>query len=184
MNKDNSDNKVLLKEFSEFITSDSVTAPPNLSNQILGFVSSDLNPSPWKVFTKASLIQAVTGFIVLLFCPQFGLSITGIHGIMHILMQYGEGVCMFGCGALFVGSSLFVSSLVLKAEEVRVLRRNRTLQTALLSLLTIGAFLCLGGEVIGLVTLAWFAGSILGGIGTLELGWTARRWIRSKVIYG
>lgn len=179
----NSDNKTWLNEFSEFIAVDAGSAPRELGTQIRSLVSNDLNPSPWKVFSKASLVQVIVGFVVLLFCPQFGLSLTGVHGIMHLLMQYGEGVCMFGCGALFVGSSLFVSSLVLKTDEVRILRRNRVLQTALLSLLTVGAFLCLGGEVIGLVTLAWLSGSILGGIGTLELGWATRRWVREKVMY-
>ncbi|MDZ4676358.1 MAG: hypothetical protein SGI74_02520 [Oligoflexia bacterium] len=178
------DNKTWIKEFTGFVDAESVQPPLGLSENILKRVREDLNPSAWKVFSKISLIQALVGFAVLLFCPQFGFSLTGSHGIMHVLMQYGETVCMFGCGVIFAGSSLLASVIAMRPEEVQVLRKNKTLQLILLTLLTVGTFLCLGAEVFETLTLAWMAGSILGGITSLELGWVTRRWIRQKVIYG
>lgn len=182
MKKKHTDNWT--KEFSKFLETDPVAVPNEIGAPVLHQVEQDLNPSPWRVFRKAGLIQVVMGFITLLFCPQFGLSLTGIHGIMHVFMRYGDTACMFGCGLLFAGSSLLVSSIALSPDEVRAFRKHRTLQFALLGLLTMGTFLCLGAEVWETLTLVWLAGYFLGGIASLELGWMARRWIRSRVIYG
>jgi len=175
-------NQHWLTEFTEFVETPLSDAPSELGRNIRSYVIRELNPNPWGIFTKISFVQVITGFVTLLFCPQFGLSFTQSHGLLHLLMKYGEAVCMFGCGVLFVGSSLFVSSLILKRDEVRVLRKNRLLQTAVLSFLTVGTFLCFGAEVIGPLTLAWLAGSILGGIATLEMGSHLRKW-GTKVIY-
>jgi len=176
--------KSLAEEFAEFMKCESYVVPPEVGEKILRRVTADLNPSAWTVFSKVGVVQAIVGLVSLLFCPQFGFSLTGSHGIMHFFMQFGMSVCMAACGTLFVGTSLLISALVLRADEVRVLRRNRILQVAALSLLTAGAFFCLGAEVLELVTLAWLGGAILGGMGTLELGWRARQGVRKWVMYG
>lgn len=178
------DTKAWLEDFSDFMEAKPDPVPSSLEQRTLQMVSRALNPSPVAVFFKAGLIQIVVGFISLLFCPQFGLSLTGIHGIMHFMMQFGERACMFGCGTLFAGSSLLFSSVLLTSDEVRTLRKHEILQVTLLSLLALGSFLCLGAEIFETVTLLWLAGSVLGGIGFLELGWVTRRWIRSRVMYG
>lgn len=180
---DFSNSSVWVTEFIHFVEAKPVEPPRDLSREILLCIGKELNPDPWKVFSKASFIQVVTGFITLLFCPQFGYSLTGAHGIMHLLMKFGDALCMFGCGSLFVGSSLLFSALLLKTEEVAVLRKHRLLQTSLMSLLVVGAFFCLGAEVLETITLAWIGGSILGGIASLELGWITRQWLKAKVIY-
>ncbi len=174
----------LNKEFDEFQHGSEVRPPISLTEKVLAFVHKDLNPSAWSVFSKLALVQVLVGFATLLFCPQFGYSPTGIHGIMHVFMQFGNTVCMAACGALFVGSSLLMASFVLKAPEVRVLRSHRLLQVTLISLMAVGTFLCLGAEVFELLTLAWIIGSVVGGLSSLEIGWQVRQRLRARVSYG
>ncbi len=108
-------------------------------------------------------------------CPQFGLSLTSSRGLMPYLMEYGESVCMLGCGVLFMGLSFLVASLALRPEEVTVLRRNRVLQISLLALLSLGAFAGFGGEVAPALGMVWALGAIVGGSALLQFGWTIRR---------
>src|SRR3989344_5034794 len=116
------------KDFTEFSAAEPAYVPEPLSNSIVEQVQSDLHPSAFRVFTKTALIHSVVGASTLLICPQFGLSLTGSHGLMHYLMQYGASVCMLGCGALFTAVSLLVAALVLRPEEVRALRERQVLQ--------------------------------------------------------
>jgi hypothetical protein len=163
-------------EFEEFLNLEEGIVPPSdVSNRILSTVHSDLNPPAINVFGKTSLIHFVIGGATLLFCPQFGFSVTSSMGLMPYLMRYGDGVCMLGCGALFTSLSLLATSFVLRPEEVRVLERNRVVQVAALSTLSLGALLCFGSSIVLTLGLVWFLGALLGGIASLELGWFIRR---------
>lgn len=162
-------------DFREFLDADSSAPPAVLSDGVVKHVRAELNPSFWKILSKLALIQAASGAVSLLYCPQFGLSFTSGHGLMHYLMQYGATVCMVGCGALFTGLSLLVASLLLRPEEVRVLRSHRLLQATVISALSLGAFACAGATMVGGLALVWAGGAILGAITTLELGWSIRR---------
>lgn len=163
------------KDFAEFLSAEDVSVPDALSRRLTARIRSELNPSPWTVFGKVALIQFLIGSASLLFCPQFGVAFTSSMGIMPYLMRFGDGVCMLGCGAVFTSLSLLVSSLVLPPEAVRVLKRGRILQLVSLATLSLGAFLCVGGEVVATLGLAWILGALLGGAATLELGWRIRR---------
>lgn len=166
----------LNEEFDEFLNSKENIAPPNnLSNRIFGMIHNDLNPSSWKVFGKTSLIHSVVGGATLLFCPQFGLSYTSSMGLMPYLMNYGEGACMLGCGAVFTSISLLLTAFLLRPEEVRVLEKNKVLQIGVLSTLSLGAMICLGAEVVTTLAFVWMLGALLGGIASLEFGWLMRR---------
>jgi hypothetical protein len=184
MNDNKFNNQEWLKEFSTFLSVDEIRPPAHVEAAIKTAVERSLNPNPWSVFSKVAFVQVIVGFISLLFCPQFGFSPTGTMGLMSILMSYGMGVCMAGCGFFFLGSSLLSSSLVLRPEEVQVLYRNRFLQIALVSLLAVGTFLCLGAEIFEVLTLSWMGGSIVGGLISLEVGWKFRKWIRNRIVYG
>ena len=165
------------EEFVEFLNQDSGVFPPNdVSNRFLRMIHQDLNPSALKVFGKTSLIHSVVGGFTLLFCPQFGLSYTSSMGLMPYLMKYGEGACMLSCGAVFTSLSLLVTAFLLRPEEVRVLEKNKVLQIGVLSTLSLGAMICLGGEVVFTLALVWMLGALLGGIASLELGWLFRRF--------
>jgi len=162
-------------EFAEFSAAESSEVPDTLSGAILSRVKSDLHPSAFHVFAKTAAIHAVVGAFTLLGCPQFGLSYFGNHGLMHYLMQYGDNVCMLGCGAFFTMFSLLVASFVLRPEEVRAFKGNEILQLASLVTLSIGAFLFAGGTIVFTLALIWSLGAILGGAISLEAGWAYRK---------
>lgn len=168
------------RDFAEFASVEPGAVPATLSSSILDRVRSDLHPSAFKVFGKTAAVHTLVGAGTLLFCPQFGLSFTSSHGLMHYLMQFGESVCMLGCGAFFTALSLLVASLVLRPEEVRALKERQVLQLAFLSTLSLGAFLCLGGEVVLSLGLIWTLGAIIGGAASLEAGWAYRRYSARK----
>lgn len=164
------------KEFSEFATSEPVQVSEAVTSSIGDQVRSDLHPSALRVFAKTALIHAFVGGATLLACPQFGVSFTGGHGLMHYLMQYGDSVCMLGCGAFFTAFSLLVASLVLRPEEVRAIKGNQILQLALLTTLSLGAFLFIGGQIVLTLALIWSLGAIIGGAVSLEAGWAYRKF--------
>lgn len=163
------------KEFAEFSAAEPTTVPEALSNAVFARVEADLHPSAFRVFTKTAAIHTIVGAITLVACPQFGLSYFGNHGLMHYLIQYGESVCMLGCGAFFTVFSLLVASLVLRPEEVRAFKGNEILQLASLVTLSIGAFLFAGGTIVLTLALIWSLGAIVGGAISLEAGWAYRK---------
>lgn len=167
--------KRLREEFREFTTFDRVPVPKSVSEQILTQVRSDLNPTIASVFLKMTMIHFLVGVATLALCPQFGVSLTSGMGLMTYLMQFGESVCMLGCGAFFTGLSLLVASLALRPEEVSVLCRTRVLQIGSLAALSLGALIGVGGEVVASFGLIWILGAIVGGTGFLQLGWTIRK---------
>lgn len=162
-------------DFMEFMESEEVAIPHAVSARVTDSIHRQLNPSFWQILLKLVLIQSGAGAISLLYCPQFGVSLTNSHGLMHYLMQHGEIVCMVGCGALFTGSSLLVASFALRPEEVRAFREHRLLQMTAVSALSVGAFFCVGGTIVGGLALVWALGAIVSGMATLELGWSLRR---------
>lgn len=165
-----------MQEFQEFMSIEPTDPHERLSQQILSRVHSDLNPPVLKVFLKLSLIHAVVGATTLLFCPQFGVNLLGGMGLMTLFMKWGEQACMLGCGAVFMGTSLLVASFVLRAEEVRVIRKTELLQVAALGLLSFGVFLCAGLVAVFGLSFFWLLGSLIGGLVTLEAGWALRNW--------
>ncbi len=169
-------------EFREFADSEAIAVPEAVSAQLFETVHEELNPKALSVFTKVVLFQAIVGFVSLLFCPQFGISLTSSLGIMPYLMKFGESVCMLGCGALFAGLSLMAASLFLRPEEVRALKQHEVLHLVSLATLSLGAFLCLGGEVVFTLGLVWLFGAVLGGVVSLETGWALRRVLAGRVL--
>ncbi|MBK9294165.1 MAG: hypothetical protein IPM57_06920 [Oligoflexia bacterium] len=163
-------------DFKEFTEIEPIRPPQKITEQLFIFVHRDLNPNPWYIFSKLSLIHFVVGIVTLSFCPQFGVRFFGEGiGVMRFFLQFGTYGCMVLCGAFFVGSSFFVSSLVLGFEELRVLRRHRTLQISALTLVSLGAFIMLDAEVLLVYALAWIIGSIFGGLAMFELGRIIRK---------
>lgn len=158
------------REFKDFVEAGEIAPPCSLSSRILGDIRSDLNPTLWRVFGKLMGIQAAVGSASLLLCPQFGIGPIRHSGLKEVLMSLGDHGCMLGCGAFFLGSSAFVASFCLRPEEIRVIRRGEVLQFALLGVLSLGAFVCLGQGIVPGLALLWFLGSVLGGVLTLELG--------------
>lgn len=170
------------RDFSEFLGAKPCEAPESTSQNVFSQIHDELNPSAFRVFAKVSVIQVVVGFVTLLFCPQFGVSITSSHGLMPYLMEFGDSVCMLGCGAVFTSLSLFTASLLLRPEEVRAIKQNQVLLLASLSTLSLGVLIFFGGEVVFAMGLAWLLGSIVGSALTLEAGWALRKSIVRRVL--
>lgn len=169
-------------EFNEFMAGESIEFPRQAKESVMDQVKRDLNPSMLRIFVKLGAIQAVIGTIVLLFCPQFGVSLTDEHRLMHVFMRFGVQGCMFACGALFVGISLLVSAYILNLDELRILRKHQPLQISALSLASMFVFFLLGADIFEILAIAWLAGAIIGGIALLELG-RATRIYGKRVIY-
>lgn len=170
------------KEFEEFMSTAPVEVPTELNTNILAKVHQALNPSPFWIFTKISIIHLFVGSFTLLLCPQFGVSPMGGMGIMRYLMQFGEKVCMLGCGALFLSLSLLVATIfVLNRDEIRVLRSHRIGQIGILSTLSLAAFLAFGMTSIEVASLFWLLGATMGGMLSLELSWMVRIFIKGAL---
>jgi hypothetical protein len=166
-------------DFQDFQTVSPMAPPRDLSDRVQLLIRHELNPSPWKVFAKLSGIHFVIGTVTLALCPQFGFRLVGDGmGLMTYFMGLGVHGCMAACGALFVGSSLAAAGLLLKPEEVRVLRQQQVLQLAALSLLSLGAFLMVDAEILVGFAFAWALGSLLGGALMLELSWGLRKRVQ------
>ena len=168
-------------EFAEFLIAEPVEVPTYLSNKVLNQIHEELNPSSLAVFIKLSFIHFIVGFVTLLFCPQFGVSVTSQLGLMPYLMRFGHEVCTFACGSIFVGTSILISTFYLNPEEIKVLRHYGFLQFLALATLSIGFFVAFGAEIVLSLGLIWLAGATLGGVLTLDMGWAFRRRFLFKV---
>ena len=173
-----------ITEFQDFMSGVEVQPPQKLGSEILSTVHESLNPRAWIVFSKVALIHLIVGTTTLLFCPQFGVNLLGGMGLMAVFMRFGEFACMLGCGAVFLGASALTSSFILRPEEVRTIRKTELLQFSILGLLSISVFICTGTAAIGGLAIAWFLGSVLGGLATLELGWMIRTQFRRRLVHG
>lgn len=166
------------EEFRCFLDGPRSSPPRILSSNIKSMVNKELNPSPQAVLAKLFAIHFVSGSVALFFCPQFGIGFHSqgapLYGVFRWLGEYG---CMLVCGAFFLGTTSFFAAILLKLQEVRVIRKSKGLQWALLSLLSIGFFLALREQesVIPLSLVAtWFVGSLMGGASVFGLSYFFR----------
>jgi len=175
MKYDEKSEQVWGRDFQEFMNSESLEPPKAVTENIFAVVHRDLNPPAMKVFAKLALLHALVGTLTLFLCPQFGVSLSGGIGFMQYFMKLGNHACMLACGIIFMSASLLIASLVLRPEEVRVIRKTRLLSLGTLGLLSLGGFLCLEGtQVIEILALIWLFGTVMGGIIGLALGWRIR----------
>lgn len=162
-------------DFKEFQNTKAINPPDALSSKILDQVKRDLHPSAFKVFSKLSIIHFLVGVATLAICPQFGLKLFGDDlGLMSVFMHFGHYGCMMACGFFFLGSSVCVASLILKPEELRVIRANRLAQFLSLALLSLGFFIMVDTEILALYAFLWLIGSLCGALTMTEVVWAFR----------
>ena len=166
----------LQQEFKEFMEASPIDPPQKLFSTILGQIHKRMSPSPFLVFAKIALIVAFVGVFNLTLCPQFGLSFARESGLMQFFMSFGEHGCRIACGIFFLGSGLFVATLVLQPEDIRVARKTRFIQISALGALALVGFVALGGDVYFKAAIFWLLGSVIGGLCTLEVGFVLKKW--------
>ena len=71
------------KEYQEFMISEGVDPPASLSESVHSWVSAKLSPPLWIVLSKVVAIYSGAGLLVLLICPQFGVSLTTSIGLVR-----------------------------------------------------------------------------------------------------
>jgi hypothetical protein len=164
-------------EFSEFMDS-SMNPPDELSNNVKSYISTQLNPNPWMVFSKLSFLHLIGGMITLSFCPQFGVSIFGNdYGLTKYLFKLGPYGCTFACGAIFIGITMALASTFMTKEEIKKIKQHFSLQLLSIALLSLGSFLMLNAEILLSFGIAWIFGGLIGGMAILETGVFMRRSI-------
>ena len=149
-----------VSDFRDFLTVQESPPPSSISHEIDKLVHTDLNPSFVSIILKQLVVLVIAAPLVLMFCPQFGLGSSERSFFpMNIFMSLGHTGCMLACGSLFMGIVVSVSLFVFRPEEVRAIRESRFLYFSLLSLASLGAFVCAGAEVFLELGAAWFVGA-------------------------
>ncbi len=180
-----STNEKLGQEFSEFLSAPEMNPPIVLREAVIDRIRADLNPANSAVFLKMLGVHTFVSLFTLSICSQFGIQSLRLYDAMDSMMSVvGSTYCMALCGMLYLGLSALMLSFVLRPEEIKVIRRHRFLQLALLTGVSLGVFLCLGAQVLLLPGTLWVAGSLVGGLSTFELGWMLRSKLRSQLVFG
>jgi hypothetical protein len=171
-------NQSIKEDFNKFLDTPSIIPPSHLSKKIHNRIQRDLNPPIWMVFGKLVLGHVIVGPISLTFCSQFGMGQSHHSGneFTKFVMSFGMETCMMVCGAIFLTFSLLAASLILRIEELRIIRKTRFLQVLGLGLLSIGAFVCMGRNLVFSLTMFWITGAAIGGIIAIEVTW----WVRKR----
>lgn len=162
------DEALLRAEFNAFESAQQHAPPPAAAEAIKTIVSRDLNPTFWRVLVRLFGITACAGALTLLICPHMGLGYGNMFGLMGIIMKLGDHFCQALCGAIFVGFGSLLAALVLRPEELRVIREERLLQFTVISASFLGLFVCAGAPAFSILGLSWMTGAVIGGLSTFE----------------
>ena len=88
-------------------------------------------------------------------------------GLMGYFMHFGDIGCALLCGSLFLGTSMGVAAFLLSPEEIRVAQKARIRNITVLTSLSYGLLMLMGGEIEFTYSLFWLLGGIIGGSSTL-----------------
>lgn len=163
-------------DYQDFLNSKAIQPPQELNTRIQKMVSSDLNPSQKIAFIKLITIQSFIGFITLLFCPQFNLSLTNNYELFHYFHHtYGQNICMMLCGSIFMGTGALFASSILTRSEVRLIRSKKLFLYPVLSMLALPIFLIFGAKLYLSLTIFWLLGASLSSIILFEISFKVRK---------
>ncbi len=159
------------KDLCAFLKTSDKPLPPKLGESIRRDIALELNPKPWFVFLKLVIIVAFAGGTSLIFCPQFGLSLThNKMGMMHYFMLLGPHFCMAACGAVFLGSGGLLAGLAMTPAELALVRRRRVLYLPAIAACSLALLVCAGAQVLLAFGALWILGSAIGATLLIELG--------------
>lgn len=159
------DPKNWMKEYSEFLDSDTVRVPSELGRKVLSRVHELIHPSAWSVFTKLLGIHLIVGFLSLSICHQFEMNPFGTEGSLNnwLMNMWGHSTCMILCGGLFLSVSILSAGYFLTLEEVRALKQTEFIQTLALGGFSLVLFKFLGAEIVVTFAGLWLLGALIGG---------------------
>lgn len=153
------------KDYQDFKNAPSENVPSHLTEDILKFVKSDLDPSHAIVFSKLVAVQAIIGTITMLFCPQFNMSFTNSYDLFHYFHHtFGETICMLICGSIFMGSGAIIASYLLSEGEVKKIKNSKLLYYMSLTIVALSSFYFLGAQIYLNITLYWIIGALTTGL--------------------
>ncbi len=157
--------KKLLKDFNDFSKSENVEILEKLSHSVFRDSQKYLAPKSTMVFAKVFGLHLIAGVFSLIICDQFGIRPFDIgFSLSQYFMTFGHSVCMFLCGLVFLLASMFTALVILRHEELVVLKKNSWLFVLSLVLFSLGFFFVFGAELILSFTLFWTVGALVGGI--------------------
>lgn len=147
-----------IREFAAFM--EGYAEPPKRVEEVLfQKIRAALNPSLPFTIGKIFLFHVVGSFITLLFCPQFGISLTGSLGVMGYLMGVSPGLCFFGCGLIWMVIGQALTYAVFTIDEQRILGQYRWGAIFTILLLSILLFACVGALRLDEWLLLWVLGA-------------------------
>ncbi len=170
------------KEFKSFLTEGRQGPSAQLTSLVRSQVEMELGCSVFFVITKIFVIQLFFGILTLLICPQYGLSLNGFEVVFNFFhTHFGMMVCMSLCGGIFMGTGAFAASILMTELEAKKTRKH-ILETYFLigfsNVLILHFFV---GDHSLFLSMAWFLGGIIGGMGLFLVGsLTLRPLIQSK----
>lgn len=137
-------------------------SPAHLDKKVMLAITKDLNPDHKLVFGKLILIHGFIGFITMLFCPQFNMSLTNNFEVFHYLHQtFGHEICMMICGSIFLGSGAIFASSILTKSEVEKIKSSALLYYTCLSILAVSIFMIFGADVYLKLVIFWLIGAVI-----------------------
>ncbi len=167
-----------IDDFNDFQKNNTSAPPLELTVSVLKMVRDDLQPSFKIVISKLIVTQLILGFITLLFCPQFNLSLTSNLGLFHYLHNsFGSNVCMVMCGGIFMGFGAFFVSSVLSESEIKLIRSKSLILYLALSIFVLPIFMIFGADIYKELTYFWVVGATFCGFFMFDLGLKVKRAI-------
>jgi hypothetical protein len=139
-----------------------------LKQKIIQDIQRKLDPPLSQVYPKLAAIQLIAGLVILCICPQFHLGFFPHSPLFHLLMNFGEVVCNFTCGLLFIGSGALLSLKMLNKDEIRKTRSVNIFTSLTLSLASLALFVTFGVEIQWGMFLIWIGGAYVGSFSTYE----------------
>ena len=178
MSKTDRENE-MLTEFAEFANADPAKPSNDVDRVVMDMVAKNLLPSPMKVYSKFTLVEAASGLLTLTVCPQFGFGFGQHNEFLHSLHASTTPVVFYLlCGLFFVLLGASMSGLLLNRDEIRSVGSKRFPYFALYSALAYLILIMLGTEVFVISSLVWILGAFLGNV----LGFEAVIRLRRAII--
>lgn len=144
--------------------------PNQLNEKILSEIKGRLHPKLSHVMLKLFAVHLATAVITLSICPQFGFKFFQLPvNLMNSFMVFGMPACYFLCGLFFTTTSTVMAAFVLKRDEIRFLKFNKTLAAMALILSSIGFFGIMNPNFFLEFSMLWLIGAITGVVMTLEV---------------